>query len=943
VRGKVNELGPRLVHLTALVLLIPGVLAGCHQQDDQPTTSHDSVAATVTPSLDSTTCLVVQGDLWREEAPFFETLRQEHPGCTIGVVDHSSQVLEMLRAGEAEIAVISGNVSEPGSELVRKEPFVLVGHMANPLDLAPRAWLRDVFGGSGEYRPVMVDEGLAVKELLGLDHIARDAIRASSWEEAKELVATDVGSVALLPWRLVDFRLRALAIDKPALMPDSLRDYAYQRQWWLVGNLDAHSELADVVREGLWIDVEPVVDLVAVGDVMLGRGVGSLIAANSPSYPFLSSRDLIAEADIAFGNLENPITSRGEPGGGIIFRARPEAVEGLSYAGFDILSLANNHSDDYGATGLLDTMSHLNREGIAQVGLAGAADDGQVAVTLEVGGLSVAFLAYNHIGPRWIDDVDGRSGPAWLEPESAYKDVRRAADDSDFVVVSLHWGAEYLPLPDEQQEEVAHQLVEAGAGLVLGHHPHVIGGVSYDEKGFVAYSLGNFVFDQPFSVETTQGLLLRSLIDRSGLKQVQLIPVRMEAAQPKILPAPEARSVLCEILDHSGMLDVHSGEERAASQGDLRQGELSQVWAVPLERRVRALSPCYPSRNHGPAITVATGSAGGPSSVYLLDSDGSTVWEHALERPVNDLECGDLDGDGKNEVVVAAGLMDSPGEVLVLDAVGWIRWRFAVEAGVLDIDLGNAGGDALPEVAAGEWGAFGDTIYLLGGDGRVLWKHQTDGSVHSVGMADLAGDDAGEVVAGADDVYALGGSGELLWRHPTASYVHGLVSRGLARGGTERIVAITRFPNPAVSVLGDDGALIWRLPLPASPSTAVLSDADDDRQEGLLVGLMDGTVLSIDIDGSLGWRSSVVGSVSDVALGDVDGDGISDLVVGTGDCLSRGGIYALDLRSGAVLGFREEADSVKALVVADMDGVGGDEIVAALDSGRVLVLGWTAE
>jgi outer membrane protein assembly factor BamB len=471
----------------------------------------------------------------------------------------------------------------------------------------------------------------------------------------------------------------------------------------------------------------------------------------------------------------------------------------------------------------------------------------------------------------------------------------------------------------------------------------VIGGVRYDEKGFVAYSLGNFVFDQPFSVETTQGLLLRSLIDRSGLKQVQLIPVQIEAAQPRALPPSEARSVRCEVLDYSGMLDIHSAVERAAWEGYLRQRRLSEVWTLPLEGRMRGLSLCLPSGHHGSEIAVATGSVGGSSSILLVDGDRTVIWEHQLQEAVNDLECGDLDGDGSNEVVVATGLMDSPGQVLVLDGEGRLRWRYRVEASVLDIHLGNADGDDLPEVAAGEWGAFGDTIYLLGGDGRLLWKHPTDGSVHSVGIADLDGDDDGEVVAGADDVYALGGSGELLWRHPTASYVHGLVSRELARGGTERIVAITRFPNPAISVLDDSGALRWRLQLPASPSAAVLSDADDDRQERLLVGLVDGTVLSIDIDGSLGWQSSVSGSVSDVGLGDVDGDGISDLVVGTGDCLSCGGVYALDLRSGAVLGFHEEADSVKALVVADMDGVGGDEIVAALDGGRVLVLGWTAE
>jgi len=939
----VNELARRLIHVTVLCFLIPGSLAGCQPGAGEPTPIAYGEPPAVSPVLALAPCLAVQRDLWQEEVQFFTALQQQHPRCPAGHVDDSVQALEMLRTGQAELAVISDQVPDLSSELVRSEPFVLVGHVTSPIDQAPLAWLRDVFGGGGEYRSVVVGEGLAVKELLGLEHLAACAIHVSSWREARELVLGDRRLLALLPWRFVDFRVRALAIDGQALVPESLRDYPYQRQWWLVGNRDAHGELSKAVREGLRVAVEPVVDLVAVGDVMLGRGVGSLISANSPSYPFLLSRDLIGGADVAFGNLESPITSRGEPGGGIVFRAQPEAVEGLSRAGFDILSLANNHSDDYGPVGLLDTMSHLDGGSIAYVGLGGEAGEGQAAVTMEVAGLRIAFLAYDHIGPRWIDAGDGFSGPAWLEPESAYADVRRAADGSDFVVVSLHWGAEYVPLPDEHQQEVAHELLEAGAGLILGHHPHVIGGVTYDEKGFVAYSLGNFVFDQPFSVETMQGLVLRSLIDRTGLKQVQLIPVQMEAAQPRVLPPPEARSVLCEIFDNSGMLDVHSEEERPALEDDLRREGLNEEWALPLEGRVRAVRLCDLGGDRGFEIAVATGSPGGPSSIYTLDGDGSILWEHGLRDQVNDLECGDLDGDGKNEVVVATGLMDSSGEVLVLDAVGQLRWRFGVEASVLDIDLGNVDGDPLPEVAAGEWGSFGDTIYLLGGNGRLLWKHRTDGSVHRVEICDLDEDGRGEVVAGADDVYVLSDAGELLWKYSTASYVHSLASAELKHAGPRHVVAITRYPDPSISVLDRHGALEWRLQLPASPSASVLGDADHDGQQDLLLGSVDGAVQRINVDGSLHWRSELTGPVRDVVLGDVDGDGVSDVVVGTGDCYSRGWIYVLDISTGAVLGFLEEGDSVAALQVADVDGRGGDEVVAALDGGEVLVLGWTAE
>ncbi|GAH35250.1 unnamed protein product [marine sediment metagenome] len=109
------------------------------------------------------------------------------------------------------------------------------------------------------------------------------------------------------------------------------------------------------------------------------------------------------------------------------------------------------------------------------------------------------------------------------------------------------------------------------------------------------------------------------------------------------------------------------------------------------------------------------------------------------------------------------------------------------------------------------------------------------------------------------------------------------------------------------------------------------------------MGSVDGTVRRINLDGSLHWRSKVTGPVRDVVLGDVNGDGISDVVVGTGDCCSRGWIYGLDIDTGAVLGLLEEPVPVGALLVGDMDGQGGAEVVAVLDGGEVLVLAWTSE
>jgi poly-gamma-glutamate capsule biosynthesis protein CapA/YwtB (metallophosphatase superfamily)/outer membrane protein assembly factor BamB len=939
----VNVPGQRVLLLAALSFLLLTGPSACRQDNLR----HETVPEQGTPTATATaTCgpfLSIERDLWLEEEAFFSGLQRQYPYCSMDIVASSDAALSMLRSGQSELAIFSGRFSECGAELVRSEPFVLVSNVASPFDDAPLGWLRELFSGGGDFRPVVLGEGLAALELLDIEELDPGALHVSSWEEARALVQGSSQLVALLPWRDVNFRLRALPIGGGSLVSLDTHNYPHQRHWWLAGDLARYPELSQALTRGLSVQVQPLVSLVAVGDIMLGRGVGNLIRANSPAYPFDLVRELTNQADVAFGNLESPITAGGVPQGGITLRAAPEVTEGLSGAGFDIVSLANNHTDDYGAVGLLDTMSHLYGEDIAYVGLRGEAGAGQEAVTLEVKGLRMAFLAYNHVDPRWVASDDDDSGPAWLDPESAYADVRRAASVSDFVVVSLHWGAEYMPLPDEFQQEVVRGMLEAGAGLIIGHHPHVVGAVAWEDEGFVAYSLGNFVFDQPFSAETMQGLVLRCLIDGTGLKQVQLIPVEMEAGQPRVLPPPEARVVNCEVFENCGTSDGPPEEEWTLTEDGLGRDGLDAEWALPLAGRARALRLCDLDGDQEPEITVATGSSGGPSAIHVFEADGSVLWKTALQSQVNDLECGDLDNDGDAEILVATGLLDAEGEIVVLDAGGRVRWRFGVEASVLDIALGDADGDRQPEVVAGEWGAFGDTVYVVDEDGRLQWKHSTGGSVHTVQVVDLGRRGVPGVIAGADDLYAFGGAGELLWKYPTTSYVSCLDAAGRVSDSAKYVLAATRYPQPSVFALDSLGELLWSFDLRSSPATVVSYSGADWDDSGFVVGSLDGTVQRLDNDGSRRWRSQLSGPVSVVALGDVSGDGIVETVAGTVDCYSPGTVYVLDISTGAVLGFYEVWDAVRALRVADTNGWDGDEVVAALDGGEVLVLRWVSE
>jgi len=311
--------------------------------------------------------------------------------------------------------------------------------------------------------------------------------------------------------------------------------------------------------------------LVAVGDVMLGRSVGEAIGLYGPSYPFEQVAAALSEADVAFANLEAPITARGLPAPkDYVFRAPPEAAEGLARAGFDIVSLANNHAMDYGVDGLLDTLDALGQAGVA---FAGAGEDETGArqpAVLTVAGLRVAFLACVQVpddsisgfGAESMAAGPARAGVAWASLGSIVADVEAAAQVADLVVVSLHTGFEYQEAPSALQQELAHAAVDAGADLVLGHHPHVLQGLERYRGALIAYSLGNFVFDFDETdyahpgLPSAQTLILKVTFGPEGVRDVELLPVRIdpEESRPYLAEGDEADVIRQRMERLSGAL-----------------------------------------------------------------------------------------------------------------------------------------------------------------------------------------------------------------------------------------------------------------------------------------------------------------------------------------------------------------------------------------------------
>jgi poly-gamma-glutamate synthesis protein (capsule biosynthesis protein) len=218
--------------------------------------------------------------------------------------------------------------------------------------------------------------------------------------------------------------------------------------------------------------------------------------------------DLLAGADVAFANLETPIAPA--KGGGTreyVFNASPDVVRALQRSGVDVVAVANNHAFDQGRAGFEETVTTLDALGIRRVG-AGPADRPEGPELIEVGGFRIAFLAWAHFFNQDGNDCPprGKGAPpcvraATLDRPRAVEAVKAAAATADAVVVSLHWGDEYQQQPRAEDVELAHQLAEAGAKIVIGHHPHVLQPMEIYRRAdggasVIAYSLGNFVSNQ---------------------------------------------------------------------------------------------------------------------------------------------------------------------------------------------------------------------------------------------------------------------------------------------------------------------------------------------------------------------------------------------------------------------------------------------------------------
>ncbi len=275
--------------------------------------------------------------------------------------------------------------------------------------------------------------------------------------------------------------------------------------------------------------------LLFAGDVMFSRGVRrQILAAHDPALPFRKIAPLMAAADITFVNLESPFSDRGPYyDGGLIFHAAPEMIAGLKLAGVSIASTANNHSRDCGPHGVEFTVTWLRSHGISPLGSSESEAATHQGVVLARNGIRFGFLGYtfDQQNGNW-HDLDTRI--AMTDLSALCRDVASLRRRAEVVIVSMHNGIEYMPKPNKAQIAFAHAAIEAGATLVIGHHPHVIQPEEHYRDGLIFYSLGNLVFDQYQREATQHGEIVEVSFLGKAILATHVMPVKITRTGPEL-------------------------------------------------------------------------------------------------------------------------------------------------------------------------------------------------------------------------------------------------------------------------------------------------------------------------------------------------------------------------------------------------------------------------
>ncbi len=435
---------------------------------------------------------------------------------------------------EASDQVVSGAMVPEGMALVTSPRLPLFGIGSEQLQGILGGQIVDwTEAGSAARLPV---------EVLALEGQASAGVTpAATFPDYDALVAGFVdhpGGVALVPLEQVDFRANVLSVDG-----------------------------VDPLRDG-GDGGEPLVRIGVVGDIVPGRNVhAKMVFYGDFTHPFLEVADTLASFDLTVANLEGNLSATLPQPSDIhsfSFVSDPAMIEGLKLAGIDAVSLANNHShwnsEGWGAQGLLDTIDALEAADLPFFGAGRTLHEARQPWVTEVKGLSVAVLGVDGVTANLDypdrDEEMGVVGPDWgagsdspgtnpFAYDQVVADIAAAVEQYDIVIPYLHMGAEYRWIVPAWVQEIAHGAIDAGATMVVTNHPHIIQGMEVYGGKPIVYSVGNFIFDQMYSVDTRQGLILEITLRGPRVVGIRTHGVEIQDFhQPRLMTGGEQAAIM---------------------------------------------------------------------------------------------------------------------------------------------------------------------------------------------------------------------------------------------------------------------------------------------------------------------------------------------------------------------------------------------------------------
>jgi poly-gamma-glutamate synthesis protein (capsule biosynthesis protein) len=271
------------------------------------------------------------------------------------------------------------------------------------------------------------------------------------------------------------------------------------------------------------------VRIVFAGDIMLDGGPGHIVTLGGD--PFVNVATVLQDADLTIGNLECAIVKDGHAEDKPFTFRGPQKALPLLKKHFSAVSLANNHSGDWGKHGFLTELELLRETGIPYFGGGANAREAHRPLVLTAAGKRVAFLGYNDFPPRRFAAGPSTPGTAWLIEKDAVRDIELARKLADFVVLFVHWGEDLEPTVTAQQKALAHALIDAGADAIIGGNPHLTQDEEWYKDKPIVYSIGNFVFDYyPYDPAVWKAWIVRLTLGKPGRAGLEKIDVEMDPA-----------------------------------------------------------------------------------------------------------------------------------------------------------------------------------------------------------------------------------------------------------------------------------------------------------------------------------------------------------------------------------------------------------------------------